>query len=446
MKDPRFTPRPIAVPSSRLARLGRLGALGAGVAGRAAVGALQSGVSGRAPRLEDLLLTPGNARRLARQLAEMRGAAMKVGQLLSMEAGDLLAPELSEILGRLRAEADFMPPQQLKGVLAAHWGGDFLKRFDRFDVTPIAAASIGQVHRARLKDGRELAIKVQYPGVRRSIDSDVANVASLARMAGLTPRTVDIRPLLEEAKRQLHEEADYEREGRLLAEFGQLIEGAAPFRAPAFHPELSNRDILAMDYMPGAPIESLAERPQAERDAAAAALIGLFLRELFEFRLMQTDANFANYRYDAASGAIILLDFGATRRLDARLTATCSRFMDAALGDDRERLRAATMEMGYIAETTAARHQEMVLDVIDAVCGPLRAGGVLDFGAIDLVGRLRSAGTALARDREFEQIPPIELLFIQRKAAGLYLLLSRIRARADAPALLAPYRKADDLG
>jgi predicted unusual protein kinase regulating ubiquinone biosynthesis (AarF/ABC1/UbiB family) len=137
---------------------------------------------------------------------------MKLGQMLSLDAGDMLPAELTAILARLRDSAHHMPPAQLQKVLNAEWGADWRRRFAHFDPRPLAAASIGQVHRARLPDGRELAIKVQYPGVAASIDADVDNVATLLRLSNLLPASLDIAPLLEEAKRQLHEEADYVRE------------------------------------------------------------------------------------------------------------------------------------------------------------------------------------------------------------------------------------------
>ena len=113
---------------------------------------------------------------------------MKLGQMISMDAGDMLPPELAAIMGRLRDRAHHMPPQQLDTVLAREWGRDWRRRFAHFQAHPIAAASIGQVHRARLPDGRELAIKVQYPGVKDSIDSDVDNVATLLRVSGVLPK------------------------------------------------------------------------------------------------------------------------------------------------------------------------------------------------------------------------------------------------------------------
>ncbi|MEL7488035.1 MAG: AarF/UbiB family protein, partial [Pseudomonadota bacterium] len=180
-----------AVPRRRLSRAARFGGLAAGVAGDVALRGAGRALRGERPDLGSLLLTPANAARIADELAKLRGAAMKIGQLVSMDAGDLLPPEFAEIMARLRATAAPMPGRQLKSVLTENWGRDWLRRFDAFDVRPLAAASIGQVHRARTNDGRDLAIKIQYPGVRASIDSDVDNVATLINLSGLLPKDTD---------------------------------------------------------------------------------------------------------------------------------------------------------------------------------------------------------------------------------------------------------------
>ena len=192
-----------SVPSRRLSRLSRFGRLAGGVAGGVLAEGARRLASGDRPRMSDLLLTPSNAMRVADQLAHLRGAAMKLGQMISMDAGDILPPELTRILARLRENAHHMPPTQLDRLLTTEWGPDWRRRFRHFQAQPIAAASIGQVHRAELPDGRTLAIKVQYPGVARSIDADVDNVAALLRVSGLLPRGLDLTPLLTEAKRQL---------------------------------------------------------------------------------------------------------------------------------------------------------------------------------------------------------------------------------------------------
>ena len=308
-------PQARPVPGSALARLAGLGGLAAGVGGRVLAGAAQQLVSGQRPRLADLVFTPTNAAKLTQQLAHMRGAALKVSQLMSMDTGDFLPPEFAAVLSRLRADADHMPPKQLRDVLDRAWGKGWMGRFARFDVRPIASASIGQVHRAQTKDGRDLAIKVQYPGVRQSIDSDVNNLSGLLRLSGVVPNGLDLGPLLAEARVQLHQEADYQREGALMAQFGALLADNPAFKVPGLHADLSGPDVLAMDYIASQPIEALVMAAQADRDRVVTRLIDLFLEEVFRFRLVQTDPNFANYRYIFETGQIVLLDFGASRAL-----------------------------------------------------------------------------------------------------------------------------------
>ncbi|TCO73592.1 ABC1 kinase family protein [Rhodovulum euryhalinum] len=439
MPDPKSDSRALAVPSGRLNRLARFGALTSNIAGNMALHGVRQVAQGKRPKASDLLLTPANARKVADQLAHMRGAAMKVGQLISMDAGDMLPPELAEIMARLRADAHYMPGGQLKKVLTEAWGADWLKRFDKFQVRPIAAASIGQVHRAQTKDGRDLAIKVQYPGVRRSIDSDVNNVAALMRFSGVMPRELDIAPMLDEAKRQLHEEADYEREGRYMRRFGELLADAPDFVVPQLQDDLTTRDVLAMTYVEGVPIETLVDAPQAERDRVMGLLIGLLFRELFEFRLMQTDPNFANYRYQPETGRVVLLDFGASRDFAPEMAAQFKALMRAGLSGDRDAVRRAILDIGFFAEDTAAHHQTTMLDMFEMSMEPIRRPGAFDFADNDLAMRMRDAGMELGADRDFWHIPPMDTLFMQRKFGGFYLLASRLKARVDLRAIIERY-------
>lgn len=420
-----------AVPSSRLGRLARLGQMATGVAGNMLLAGARQLAQGKRPKLSDLLLTPANTLKITQQLAQMRGAAMKVGQLISMDAGDLLPPELAGILARLRSDAQPMPQRQVQAVLTAAWGAQWQQRFEPFSFTPIAAASIGQVHRAKTRDGRDLAIKIQYPGVRRSISSDVNNVASLLRLTGLLPKTLDIAPLLTEAKRQLREEADYQAEGAHLQRFAELLADAPEFVVPALHADLTTKNVLAMDFVAGVPVESMAHAPQAERDRIATLLVGLVFRELFEFGLMQTDPNFANYQYNPQTQQLILLDFGATRRFVPSFGQAYRQLMAAAMAGDRAAMTQAAVTIGYFDDRTHPKHQTAVLDMMHMALEPLRHKGAFDFATTDLVQRLREAGMALGLDRDFWHIPPIDTLFLHRKLGGLYLLAARLKARVN---------------
>lgn len=417
------------VPSARLSRLASFGQLAGGIAGGVLAEGVRRLASGERPQLSDLLLTPANALRVTEQLSRLRGAAMKLGQMISLDAGDLLPAELTTILARLREAAHFMPPAQLNRVLVAEWGADWRRRFARFEATPIAAASIGQVHRAMLPDGRLLAIKVQYPGIAASIDADVDNVASLLRLSGLLPATLDIAPLLAGAKRQLREEADYRREAAQMVRYRDLLADDPAFVVPAPMAELSGERVLAMEFVAGQSIEALHHAPQATRDAAMTALLGLVLRELFEFGYMQTDPNFANYRWQPETGRIALLDFGAARPVPEQTVAAYRRLMLAGLAQDHAALRAALDEVGFVSAATLSRHGRSVDAMIDVLMRHLGRPGLFDFADRSFVSEVRRHAEAIAADRAAWHVPPADTLFVQRKVSGTALLAVRMQAQ-----------------
>ena len=434
-KDKNLDQSTMAVPSGRGSRLARLGWMATGIAGSMVAQGARQLAQGNRPKMSDLLLTPANARRVADQLAKLRGAAMKVGQLVSMETGDLLPPALADILARLRSDARAMPKAQVAGVLESNWGKGWEKQFKHFSYAPLAAASIGQVHRAQTHDGRDLAIKIQYPGVQESIDSDVDNVAGLLRLSGLLPRELDIKPLLKDAKRQLHEEADYLREGDYLQQYRDLLSDAPQYALPRLHPDLTTRHVLAMDYVGGVPLEALVDSPQATRDRVTELLFALLLREVFEFRLVQTDPNFANYRYDMDTQQLILLDFGATRPYKVSMARDFRRLISGAMAADRAAMADACLAIGYFDAASQTRHKEAVVDIgVDAL-EPFYQPGPYDFGTTDLPERVRSGGLALGTDRAFWKIPPTDAMLLQRKFGGLYLLAIRLKACVDIHAL-----------
>ncbi len=417
-----------------------MGAMAAGVAGNVAVGGLRSLGSGSRPEARDLLLTPANLRRVADTLAQMRGAAMKMGQLISMDTGDTLPPELAEILARLRADADFMPPKQLRAGLNDAWGTGWHTKFKRFDVRPVAAASIGQVHQAVLKDGTHLAIKVQYPGISRSIDSDVSNLGRLLRLSGLLPKGFDLGPYLEEARAQLREEADYAAEAAHLEHFSTLLKGSDDFTLPVFYPPLSTETVLAMSFVPSVPIETLGDATAEKRNRTVTRLIRLMLRELFEFGVMQTDPNFANYRIENDSGRIVLLDFGATRALPDWLAPACRTLLQAGLRGDTAAVAEQLDAMGLVPASTPAPFKERILNMVEMVFDTLRTHDMLDLSASDLPARLQAEGEALARAGFVPAEPvPLDLLFVQRKVAGMFLLAARLGATVPIRDLLAPH-------
>lgn len=439
MPPDQFASKGLRVPSGRLSRIARFGNMATGIAGSMLLDGAKQIASGRKPTVSDLLMTPANALRVTLQLGQMRGAAMKLGQLVSMDTGDFLPPELTDIFARLRADAQHMPPAQLNMVMTRHWGKDWRAQFIRFDDQPIAAASIGQVHRALTLDHQDVAIKIQYPGVRRSIDSDVDNVAALLRLSNVLPKTLDITTLLAEAKRQLHEEADYAREGECLKQFGVLLWDAPEYAVPTFYAPLSGKNVLAMSFIESVPIESMISAPQAERDGIMTLLIGLVLRELFEFRLMQTDPNFANYRYDPKSRQVVLLDFGATRALPESMVTQYRNLLNMGVAGDKDGVLAAVLDIGFMNAQTVQQNKNEIDKLVATAIDMIQQQGPFDFSRTDFVTDLRDDGMTIAADRRNWHIPPSDTLFVQRKLGGVFLLASRLKARVDVNRMLGHY-------
>lgn len=425
-----------AVPSRRLSRLAGLGGMAASIAGGAALNGAKQLASGKRPKASDLFLTPSNARKLTQQLSNMRGAAMKLGQMISMDSGDFLPKELADILARLRASAQHMPAAQLAKVLKAEWGADWMTRFEHFQTRPIAAASIGQVHRAILPGGEDVAIKVQYPGVRESIDSDVKNVASLLRMSGLVPASMDVKPIIEEGCRQLHQEADYIREGEFLCRFGSLLSEDEVFQVPEYYPDLSTDKVLAMSYIESRPIEEMLDAPQEVRSHIVRNLMTLTLRELFEFKLMQTDPNFANYRYNEETEKIVLLDFGATREISDGLSGEYRTLMATCLSGDVDDIMAHLVDMGLIPAEMSEEPRAVIQEMIAMSIAPLGRDEIFDFGENQMAVDLRDRGMEIAGNRELWHVPPPETVFLQRKLGGMYMLATRLGAQVNVAQLI----------
>ncbi len=425
-----------AIPTSRAGRFARMARMAGGVAGGMLAEGTRQLRAGKRPTARDMLLTPANARRVAEQLATMRGAAMKVGQILSMDTGEFLPRELTNILARLRDDARQMPPAQLQQAMREAYGSDWESLFYGFEMKPLAAASIGQVHRAISPDGREIVLKVQYPGVADSIDSDVDNIATLLRLSGLLPAGLDIQPLLDNAKSQLHDEADYLKEAAFLEAFGRLLRKDKRFVVPAVLPELTHRTVLAMTYVSGGPIDTIIDLPQAERDRVMSTLFELMLLELFELKMVQTDPNFANYQYRRNTGEIVLLDFGATRRFKVSFVNNYKKLARAAIAADEMTIVAVAERLGYSMGDPGSAYRELVLKFLMVAMEPLCTDVAYDFARSDMARNMSKLAEDVGRYRDFWKAPPMDAVYFHRKVGGMFMLASRLKARVNVHQLI----------
>lgn len=411
---------------------GEIAAGGAAEALRRALGGGDTG--GSSP-----FLTGRNAEKLAARLATMRGAAMKLGQMLSLEGDDFLPPEFSDALAVLRADGDAMPEKQLRRILCEAYGADWHSRFQHFDFDPIAAASIGQVHAATATDGRELALKIQYPGVANSIDSDVDNLATALKLARILPGGVDFSLILDEAKSQLHDESNYRLEAEHLKRYRALFEDDPEVEVPRVHDDLTTQNVLAMDYLRGLPLEDLCgpDHEQGDRDRVGALLLHFLLRELFEFHFVQSDPNFANFML-LPDGRLGLIDLGAAREVPLELAQAYAELCHAGISGDRDHLERAAISLGFLQRDDDPRLVKSFLGLLEVATEPFLEEGVYDFGATDLAPRAREAALQMFLKYGFVRPPPVDSLFIQRKLGGTFLLCARLRARVNVRELLIP--------
>ena len=430
------------VPTTRFGRLARLGLTAGELAMGGAAESLRRLASTTPNDAYNVILTATNAKKLANRLAGMRGAAMKMGQILSMESADFLPPEFSDALAILRDSADTMPLSQIKRVMGREYGKGWQSKFIDFNYEPIAAASIGQVHRVFTGDGRDLALKIQYPGVAKSINSDVDNMAMLMRLIKLLPVEIEITAIVKEAKRQLHQEADYIVEAQYLRDYRKLVEDEPRFVVPGVHDDLTTRRILAMDYIDGVPLESLGEEgvDQELKNSVGALLQHLMFRELFEFRTMQSDPNFANYLYQPETDRVVLLDFGSTVNFEEKFTHRYAQIARAMIDGDDTAVRSLAEKMGYINPGASDEYVGKILNLIRLASEPVIQGGVYDFGTSDVFARGREAGLEMFfEDMSEYRVPPPETMFLHRKLVGCFMLCSRLGARVDVQKLISPF-------
>lgn len=384
-----------------------------------------------------LSTTMRQAEALVSGLSDLKGAVMKAGQLLSIDASDLLPPEAVELLGRLQSHAEPVPFESLRAVLEEDLGPGWPALLTDLDPRAAAAASIGQVHRARY-EGRSVAVKIQYPGVAQSIDSDLA---MLHRISGswlaLTGRKIDLEQVFEEMRSVLHQEADYVQEGLHMERFRADLAGRPEYVVPTPMPAVSSARVLTASWEDGVPLRELLtpEAPPELTRWLATTLLDLYCLEFFELGLVQTDPNPGNFLVRPEPRQLVLLDLGATLAYDDLFRLRYLALLEVIGRGRRAEVVAAGVEQGMLDPREAPETKDMFAELLLSAVEPFLAQRQpFDFSDADYAARTRDVGQAFVKALRYSP-PPRELVFLHRKLGGLFNIIKRMGVRLD----LAPY-------
>lgn len=377
---------------------------------------------------------------LTKEMGQLKGSAMKVGQLLSTYGENVFPKEVNDILKTLQQESPPLAWKQIEKQLRSELGS----RLNELDVEqePWASASIGQVHRARTKQGQLISLKIQYPGVDQAIDSDLRLLKILFSMTKLVKFNRDVDSIFDEVKQMLYQEMDYSVEQMHTKTFRNLLSEDQRYVVPVTFDQYCTKRVIATSFETGLKVddEQILNLPQDRRDQLATAFLQLYLRELFEFRKVQTDPHIGNYRIrlsDNLPDQLILFDFGAVREISESFRDSYKLMVTGVIEHHDQSVIKGAQGIGLLHPDDPFDLVDVFLELCYLLSEPFSEenSANYDWNKSDLPKRAALKVSQLVLKFKLRS-PPRELIFLDRKLGGVFIFLSVLRSRLDSRSVL----------
>ncbi|WP_034729032.1 ABC1 kinase family protein [Bacteriovorax sp. BSW11_IV] len=362
------------------------------------------------------------------ELAMMKGSALKAGQMLSVYGDYFLPKEVNDVFKKLQTQTHYLDFENISQNIPNHF-------FDQLKIEhgPFAAASIGQVHVAYTKDQEKMALKIQYPNIKKAINSDMLALKLLLKGIKALPKKFDLDPFLDEVKKMMIHEMDYQKEKQSHDFFIQCLEGDERYYIPKVYDDFCSDTTMATEFIDGVKVDSdvVASLAQDVRNELATSFFELYLREFFEFKKVQSDPHYGNYllRHIQGRWQWVLLDFGSVKDVSDSIGECYQDMMRACIVGDRELYFEVVERMNYFRAGMSDKDKDLLWDNARLLGDPFK-GEIYDWGATRLADDLLKNGMQMFGKVDIAS-PPQDIVFLDRKIGGVFMILKILGAKID---------------
>ncbi len=383
---------------------------------------------------------------LVKELGHLKGAAMKLGQMLALEARDYFPEEVCVILDQLQSNASFLEFPVIESILKTELQEKY-QDFSEISEEPIAAASIGQVHFSKLQSGEELAIKIQYPGIADSIDSDIKILSKILKAASfLMRKQVDLTPLIQEFSQILIQESNYLKEANYSENYREKAKVLPEIIIPAIYNQYSTQKILTMEFKRGQKFSqwiSTQEATLENRSFYGKLILDLYTREFCDWGLVQTDPNLGNFLFCSKNRTLVLLDFGATKEYDLDFRRNYSKLITATLEKNSKKILKLGEQMRLIHPQESVETKNIFKELLLESMKPI-AQKEYDFSESSYPEKMRTITRNLVKSLRFSA-PPENLIFLHRKLSGVFYILRGLKIKLQLKSYTERFEALDSL-